>query len=74
MDYDASWLLTGSTTLLLNLIGFLILSAVALCTAHSSDEGGGHHHLIRAVSHANIFARMPTLRLRLLVRFVATCP
>lgn len=40
MDYDASWLLMGSTTLLLNLIGFLIFSAVALCTTPSWGDGG----------------------------------
>lgn len=41
MDCDAMCLLTGTASPLLNLIGFLVFSAVALC-ATSGSGGGGH--------------------------------
>ena len=40
MDCDATCLVMGSTSPLLNLIGFLIFAAVALCV--TGDSGGGH--------------------------------
>ncbi len=42
MDYDATCLVTGPASSLLNLIGFLIFCAVALCITRGSG-GGGHH-------------------------------
>ena len=41
MDCDAMCLLMGPATPLLNLIGFLVFSAIVLC-ATSGSEGGGH--------------------------------
>ena len=41
MDYDATCLLMGPASPLLNLIGFLVFSAVALC-ATSGSGGRGH--------------------------------
>ena len=41
MDCDATCLLMGPASPLLNLIGFLVFSAVALCA--TSDAGGGGH-------------------------------
>jgi len=42
MDCDATCLLMGPASPLLNLIGFLLFSVVALCA--TSDSGGGGHH------------------------------
>jgi hypothetical protein len=42
MDCDAAGLLMGPGSPLLNLIGFLVFSAFALC-APSGSGGGGHH-------------------------------
>ena len=41
MDCDAMCLLMGPASPLLNFIGFLLFSAVALCTTNGSS-GGGH--------------------------------
>jgi hypothetical protein len=41
MDCDATCLVMGSASSLLNLIGFLIFAAVALCATGGSG-GGGH--------------------------------
>lgn len=41
MDCDATCLLMGPASPLLNLIGFLFFSAVALCATR--DSGGGGH-------------------------------
>ena len=42
MDYDATCLLMGPASPLLNLIAFLLFSAFVLCA--TSDSGGGGHH------------------------------
>ena len=42
MDCDATCLVTGPASPLLNLIGFLILLAVALCATRVSVDGGHH--------------------------------
>jgi hypothetical protein len=44
MDYDATCLVAGPASPLLNLIGFLIFCAVGLCITRGSG-GGGHHQL-----------------------------
>jgi hypothetical protein len=45
MDYDAAFLMTGPASLLLNLVGFLIFSAVALCAARGPGDGGRRHRI-----------------------------
>ena len=42
MDCDAMYLLTGTASPLLNLIGFLIFSAIALCAMRGSGDRGHH--------------------------------
>ena len=44
MDCDATCLVTGPASPLLNLIGLLIFPAVALCAIRGSN-GDGHHQL-----------------------------
>ncbi len=44
MDYDATCLVAGPASPLLNLIGFLAFCAVGLCITRGSG-GGGHHQL-----------------------------
>jgi hypothetical protein len=41
LDFDATCLATGMASPLLNFIGFLAFSAVALCATYGA--GGGHH-------------------------------
>ena len=41
MDCDATCLATGPVNALLNLIGFLVFSAVALCVSRGSDGDPG---------------------------------
>jgi hypothetical protein len=54
MDYDATWLAMGMASPLLNLIGFLIFSTIALCVADGSDNGG-HRHRVPDARHARIY-------------------
>lgn len=53
MDYDAACLMTGAASLLLNLIGFLALSAIALCATRGTGDGG-HRHRILGVGPARM--------------------
>jgi hypothetical protein len=49
MDYDAACVMTGPATPLLNFIGFLIFSAVALWATGGSGDDGHHQRVLRTV-------------------------